>query len=133
MNINVLISGIRNTKAYSAWSSGVKDYALMLLEHTVFPDDEVTSADELRCTLLSGASNWQEYSEKGYALLFDEDIASMLCTQTELRKNKHGRYNPNDTVTWIDLQANALNEAYLLIVNTFNQLIMERSVMVCMQ
>lgn len=132
MNINILISEVRNTKAYSAWDSGVKDYALMLLENTTFPDNEVTSADELRCTLLNGAYNWQEYSQNGYALLFNEDIASMLCTQTELRRNKHGKYNPNDTVTWIDLQAVALNEAYLLIANVFNQLT-ERSVFVCMQ
>ena len=130
MNINLLKNSIKNIRTRGAWNSGVKDYALMLLNSTEFPDGEVTSADDLRSTILNGSANWQEYSENGYALIYDEDIASMLCTPTELKRTKNGKVNPSDTVTWFDLQAKALYEAYLLIVNTLEN---RRRTVICMQ
>lgn len=51
------------------------------------------------------------------------DIAKLLCTPSELKKTDYGRKLPNSTEDWLDVQARALYQAYMLIANLFNKLI----------
>jgi hypothetical protein len=81
---------IQNRKARSAWDKGVKLYALELLDNIDDPDEQLANEKLLYRTLLNGAADWQQYSEGGCALYYDQDIAERLCTKQwrrRLRKN----------------------------------------------
>lgn len=101
---------IESTNPRSAWSRGVKEYALELLED--FPADSVYGSPmELNKILLNGARNWSDYSWGGSSLIYDCDIASRLCTPAELKKTHNGERRPNKDEQWLDTQARALNQA----------------------
>ena len=114
MNIEKTIKNIKNLKARSAWKRGAKTYALEILESLENPQ-ELTNIEMLKKAALNGASDWQQYSEGGCALVYDTDIAERLCNPTELKKTKGGEKNPNARETWIDVQARALFKAWKLI------------------
>ena len=105
----------------SAWSRGVKAYAVELVEDL---DDSADLSNEtmLQKELLNGAQSWAQYSEGGAALCYDADIAERLCTPSELKRTKRGMLPPNGRETWIDCQARALWQAHRLIVRRFEQL-----------
>ena len=105
----------------SAWSRGVKAYAVELLESL---DDGADLANEatLQKAVLNGASSWAQYSEGGCALCYNADIAKRLCSPSELKRNKWGMLPPNGRETWIDVQARALWQAHRLIVWHFEQM-----------
>lgn len=102
----------------SAWNKGVKKYALELLDNV---DDsaqygkQLNTISEWKKALLNGAENCEEYSYGGSAFIYDEDIAKRLCTPSEFKRKRGGELNPNSRETWLDVQARALNQAYLLI------------------
>lgn len=103
---------ILNTNPRGAWSKGVKEYALMILER--MEDETIDKAEnlkELNKVLLNGADNWTQSSEGGSYLIYDEDIAETLCNNTELKRTKHGEKAPNKNETWLDVQARALFQA----------------------
>ena len=113
--INQLREAIKNSPARSAWSKGIKLYALELIEE--LPDDQEfygSPADEKE--LLNGADNWQQYSEGGCSLIYDGDIAERLCNPSEYKRTKEGQNPPNARESWIDVQARALRQAAALIV-----------------
>ena len=112
-----LIAAISASKARSAWAKGVKKYALNLAEATYLNATDIVKAD--LSVYLSGAENWKDYSYGVHsgALAYDSDIAEMLCTPGELKKTDFGRKQPNSSVTWLDVQARALYQAYILIAN----------------
>lgn len=115
MTINNIRTAIENTKPRSAWDRGVKIYALELLED--IPGDSVpASREDLRAALLNGARDWKQYSWGGCALVYDEDIASRLCTPSELKKTRNGERRPNAREEWLDVQARALRQAASLIL-----------------
>jgi hypothetical protein len=109
-SISEITAIIESTNPRSAWSRGVKAYALELLED--FPANSVyESPIELKEILLNGARDWSQYSWGGFSLICNEDIAKRLCTPSELRKTKNGELQPNKDEQWLDTQARALNQA----------------------
>ena len=126
MNITVtkkqLLEAVAAHKAgRSAWSRGVKAYAVELVESL---DDSADLCNEwmLQKKLLNGAQSWAQYSEGGCALIYDADIAERLCSPSELKRCKGGERQPNARENWIDCQARALWQAHRLIVWHFEQL-----------
>ena len=108
-----LIAAISASKARSAWAKGVKWYALKLVEESYKQDTDIVN---VRLSVyLNGAETWKEYSYGGCALVYDYDIAKLLCTPSELKKTDFGHKQPNSSLTWLDVQARALYEAHRLI------------------
>jgi len=116
--MNAIMEIITETKTRSAWSAGVKEYAMELLED-VSADDlgAANTRDKLERLLLNGAPSWKEYSWGGCSLIYDGDIARRLCAPWELRKTDNGRKNPNAREQWLDTQARALYQAFLLVLH----------------
>lgn len=98
---------IEATTPRSAWSCGVKLYALELLESL--------ESDYTADALLNGAENWRAFSYGGSALIYDDHIAERLATASELRRKKGGILPPNASETWLDCQTRALTQAARLI------------------
>ena len=119
MKTNELYSKIENVNARSAWSKGVKWYALYLLENLQEYTDVVPERSEIESVLLNGASDWEQYSYGGCALIFDGGIARTVCSPSELKRvtRKDGtlRDKANSRETWLDVQARALYQACNLI------------------
>lgn len=118
MNITKTIFSVKHTATRSAWSRGVKDYALSLLEdlQTNYNGREIKTRQALEEALLNGASDWSHYSINGNALIYDCDIAETLCNPSELKRKKNGELPPNNSETWLDVQARALYQAHRLII-----------------
>lgn len=110
-------------KTRSAWSKGVKMYALELLEnvesaakYSDIPMEELVKSYNLfKQAALNGADSWDEYSWGGSSLIYDQDIAERLCNPTELKITKHGTRRPNKREEWLDVQARALYQAFHLL------------------
>lgn len=124
--LHEVLSTIEATSPRSAWSRGVKVYALEMLEELAESieqgwrdEDELCNRHMIERVLLNGASSWAEYSEGGCSLIYDGDIAKRLCTPSELVKTRNGERRPNPREEWLDTQARALFQACNLIVNTF--------------
>jgi hypothetical protein len=100
--------------ARSAWRRGVKAYALEMLESA---ECELATVADLKKELLIGATNWREYSCGGSALIYDSEIAELLCSPSEYRKTREGQRAPNARETWLDVQARALGQAATLIAS----------------
>ena len=113
-----LYGKIEAMKCNSAWSRGVKEQALELVEKA---EVELTR-DNALIELLSGAESWHEYSWSGRAYAFDGDIAERYCTPSELKKKKGGELNPNSREDWLDVQARALLQSYRLIYGALRTL-----------
>ena len=105
-----IIDALESRKTRSAWSRGVNNYAIDLVDGL---EDCVNITKE---KLLNGASNWTEYSFGGCALIYDADIAEALCTPSELKAKRGGDLQPNSNETWLDVQARALFQASNLIL-----------------
>lgn len=110
---------LEQRKDSSAWSRGVNEYAVdMLQQLTDYYKGGYISGEALEnCTAcqtaaLNGARNWSEYSWGGCALVYDGDIAAALCTPSELKKTRNGDRRPNSREEWLDVQARALNQAF---------------------
>ena len=107
--VSQLREAIKNSPARSAWSRGVKEYALELIEE--LPDDSQVDWK----TLLNGADDWQQYSWAACSFIYDQDIAERLCSPSEYRRSRGGERRPNARETWLDVQARALYQAAVLI------------------
>ena len=101
----------------SAWSNGVNEYALELLEFYAENFDEV-NLPSLQKELLNGVVSWHSYSWNGMSLIYNYDIAKRLCTPSELRKTRNGQRKPNRYEEWLDVQGRALFQAYRRIKET---------------
>ena len=110
-----LIKAIKASKARSAWAKGVKWYALNLVEESYKQDTDIVKVN--MSIYLDGAETWKEYSYGAHscALVYDYDIAKRLCTPSELKKTDFGYKQPNGSITWLDVQAQALKQAHSLI------------------
>lgn len=116
--LDTVETALKARKDRSAWNKGVTVYALELLESLresieggyFFPDD-LAAPKVLAKTLLNGASDWNEYSWGGSALIYDSDIAERLCNPSELKKTRNGERRPNAREDWLDCQARALFQA----------------------
>ena len=106
-----LYQKVRESKANSAWTRGVREYAMDLIDN--WYDDSVPVSEKI---LLNGASNWSEYSWGGCAYCYDGQIAERLCAPWELKKTNYGNKKPNKNEEWLDTQARALYQASRLVL-----------------
>ena len=113
--INQLREAIKNSPARSAWSKGIKLYALELIEEMP-ADQEFYGSPADKKDLLNGADDWQQYSEGGCSFIYDGDIAKRLCNPSEYKRTREGERQPNAREQWLDVQARALYQAAALIV-----------------
>lgn len=99
----------------SAWDKAVTLYALDLLEDVQEGADNMErlplDGAELERWALNGASCWEQYSNGGCSLCYNTDIATRVCTPSELKRADGGINNPNSRETWLDVQARALYQA----------------------
>lgn len=102
----------------SAWKIAVKKYAIDLIEESETIED-CENTTQIKKALLNGAYSWIEYSYGGCALIYDEDIALLVCNNSELRRTDNGRLRPNKNESWLDVQARALYQANRLIERAF--------------
>lgn len=110
-----IIAAIETTKARSAWSKGVKLYAIELVEYMTESELlEGVNDNMRRKALLNGADNWNQYSWDGCSLIYDRQIAERLCTPSELKKTRNGERRPNSHEEWLDTQARALYQAAII-------------------
>ena len=105
----------------SAWSRGVKAYAVELVEG-LNDDADLSNEVMLQKELLNGADSWRQYSEGGCALIYDADIAERLCSPSELKRCKGGERRPNGRESWLELQARALWQAHRLVSRAWREL-----------
>ena len=105
----------------SAWARGVKAYAVEIVE-SLNDDADLSNEVMLQKAVLNGADSWQQYSEGGCARVYDSDIAEMLCSPSELRRNKGGERQPNSSESWIELQARALWQAHKVVEKAWRKL-----------
>ena len=112
---NEILAALEARKDRSAWDKGVTAYAIDLLdqyqERAEFEGREAASRAELEGWLLNGASTWGEYSWGGLALIYNGDIAKLLCSPSELKRTRNGERRPNNREEWLDTQARALAQA----------------------
>ena len=119
MTKNTLKRAIATMPARSAWSKGVKLYAIDLID-SLDGFSDWQSPKLVHKALLNGADDWRQYSEGGCALVYDSDIAERLCSPSELKKTRNGARNPNSRENWIDCQARALGQAARLVRKAIN-------------
>lgn len=105
----------------SAWSRGVKAYAVELVEYLNSSAD-LANEVMLQKELLNGAKSWAQYSECGCALCYNADIAERLCPPSELKRTKWGMLPPNGRETWLEVQALALWQAHKVVEKAWRKL-----------
>ena len=114
-------------KDRSAWSRGVKAYALELVEEleerAAYEGRNPEPGKECREWMLNGAQDLNQYSWGGSSLIYDADIAEALVKrmvelekeqkviEAELKKTRNGERRPNSREEWLDTQARALFQA----------------------
>lgn len=101
----------------SAWDRGVATIAADLLGEYANNYGKNAAAPTMT-DLLNGADNWSQYSWGGCYLVYDGDIAELLCTPSELKRTRNGERRPNGREEWLDVQARALNQAARRIINS---------------
>lgn len=96
----------------STWARGVQAYAVEIAETL---KDQAREVEPTRAAIeyiaLNGARDWSQYSRGGCSLCYDEDIAKLLCTPSELKRKRNGALPPNSREEWLDVQARALTQA----------------------
>ena len=119
-----LLQKVENVKVRSAWNNGVKTYAIELLDDAASNREceEFASLQELKESILNGASDWMQYSEGGCSLIYNADIAERLCSPSELKRTKNGLNDPNSRENWVQVQARALFQAWELVKRTYNEM-----------
>ena len=125
-----IFNAIESKQARSAWSNGVKNYALYLVEQLTdsidcgrFDAEDIRNPLLLEKALLNGESDWSQYSWGGCAYCYDWQIAEALCNASELKRTDGGRKKPNASEEWPDVQARALYQACDLIKRTVAEVI----------
>lgn len=99
----------------SAWNKAVTLYALDPLDDVQEGADNMErlplDGAELERWALNGASCWEQYSNGGCSLCYNADIAARVCTPSELKRKHEGASEPGNGQTWLDVQADALQQA----------------------
>lgn len=114
MKTKELLKKIEQVKARSAWDKGVKLYAYEILE-SIETDELPSNRIDMNVVLLNGAGTWRYYSWGGNSLIYDEKICKRLCSPSEQKKRKYGKWRPNQYEDWLDVQARALYQAFRLV------------------
>lgn len=96
----------------SAYGRGMQSYAVEIA-HTLA--DRAHEVEPTRAAIehiaLNGARDWSQYSWGGCSLIYDEDIAKLLCPPSTLKRKRNGALPPNSNEEWLDVQARALAQA----------------------
>lgn len=126
-NIQAVANEVNNTKTRSAWSKGVKAYALEMLESfeewRKWNEENGESVPELdERTALNGAKDWSAWTYGGCGLVYDCAIAERLCTPSELRKLDGGERVLSGAATWCDIEARAARQAWQMIAKAVRKL-----------
>lgn len=122
--MNAIRANVEATASRSAWSKGVKQYAVELVENLDSLDiDDLESPKIVTKALLNGADDWNQYSWSGCALIYDSDIAERLCTPSELKRTHNGERRPNQSEEWLDTQARALFQASRMVLDSINTVV----------
>lgn len=126
-NIQAVSNEVMNNKARSAWSKGVKAYALDILasfeESRQWCEANGESVPELdEVTALNGAKDWDAWSYGGLGLVYNAYIAERLCTPSELKKLDGGARVPAGAATWCDIEARAARQAWRMIAEAVRTL-----------
>ena len=101
----------------SAWKKGVYTYAYELASEAA-GCTWVKMPKTIEEALLNGAPSWADYSEGGRSLIHDADIAERLCSPSELKRSLDGKRNPNRREKWLDVQARALTQAAIILIES---------------
>lgn len=124
-NLLAIRSNIENSRPRSAWSRGVRAYALDLIDEIEeITNYEVSNGAEIpvisQSLALNGASDWHQYAYGccGAAAVYDEAIAERLCTPSELRAFHSGKL----CQSWPSVEARALLQAWNLITENLGKL-----------
>src|SRR5574344_1790351 len=105
----------------TAWKRGVFAYAHVLAEEAA-GRTWLKTPKTIEEALLNGAQSWAEYSDGGCSLIYDADIAERLCTPSELRRSLDGKRNPNRREIGLDVQARALRQAAIILIESIPML-----------
>lgn len=96
----------------STWARGVQTYAVEIAKTLA---DQAHEVEPTRAAIeniaLNGARDWSQYSWGGCSLIYDEDIAKLLCPPSTLKRKRNGALPPNSSEEWLDVQARALAQA----------------------
>lgn len=112
----------KSASTRSAWDKGVAAYAEELLDglnERIDYEGYKPGNNMIDDWLRNGAFDWNQFSYGGSALIYDYDIASRLCNNTELKRTAQGEKMPNKSENWLDVQARALRQAARLIVEAY--------------
>ena len=126
-NIQAVANEVNNAKTRSAWSKGVKVYALEILENfeeqRKWNEENGESVPEFdERTALNGATNWRAWAYGGCGLVYNCAIAERLCTPSELKKLQGGTRVPAGAGTWCDIEARAAFQAWRMIAKAVRKL-----------
>lgn len=117
MKVSKLLNEIEKLNCRSYWAKGVKAYAIDMAKSIEYKKE--VSYRFIESDLLNGASDWDQYSEGGCALIYNKDIAERLCTPSELKQLTRSdgslKDRPNSRENWIQCQARALFQACELV------------------
>lgn len=109
-----LFKQIEQWKPRSAWDKGVKGLMFMLAYDAIEQRKTNIELDDL-INIVNRPQDLHEcarlLSYGGMLLIWDCEIAELLCTPSELRRNKHGELKPNRHENWCDVQARACYKA----------------------
>lgn len=113
---SAIVAKIVDTPAHSAWDKGVKKFAVDLFKY-IAADRDVVGIFCISAEDVPGYDgDWWEFSFHGNRLVHDSDIAETLCTPSELKRKKGGALPPKRGRTWRDVQVQALEEAWCLVL-----------------
>lgn len=123
-NIATLRGLVSASSARSAWSRGVRAYALDLLDNIEeMSNYQMNNYGEYLAiseeVALNGAGCWPNYAAGGCGLVYTSAILERLCTASELRRlSRSGRCN----IDAIDIEGRALFQAWRLISENLGKL-----------
>ena len=119
-NIQAVANEVNNTETRSAWSKGVKAYALDILanfeEWRKWSEENGEGVPELdERTALNGADNWRHWAEGASGLAESYAILCRLCPPSEVRKGVRG-------IDWLEVEARAARQAWRMIAEAVRKL-----------
>lgn len=123
-NLSTLRGLVSSSSARSAWSRGVRAYALDLIDNIEdMSNYNINNYGEYLAiseeVALNGASDWFNYAAGGCGLVYSHAIASRLMTAGELRRYEAGKLSDLDLIA---CEGRALFQAWRLIAENLGKL-----------
>lgn len=124
------LDNIDARKLRSSWENGVRLYSRELIQNLFYyteRGENIEGLKDAKKKTLNGAKDWKQYSEGGFALICDREIAERLCNPSELKRVKGGDRNPNGWESWIEVQARALFQAWEMLKDALLETVSEEA------